>query len=79
MPISIEEFELEQHVTQETAIMLKDVDKARVVYEQSINNVYEECEAMLTMCETYDQKMNVLRSHGVIDDENRLCYNITTL
>ena len=53
----------------------KKFEELRLIYEENVKNLNKESEeilAMLSGCETYEQEMTILRSYGIVGEDNKL-------
>lgn len=62
------EYQFSQEILEE----MNKCDKDYRIQREKLSSLEHEIKAQLDICETYEQKMNVLKAYGVIDEQGKL-------
>lgn len=62
------EYQFSQEILEE----MNKCDKDYRIQREKLSSLEHEIKAQLDICETYEQKMNVLKAYGVVDEQGKL-------
>lgn len=62
----------EKVYTNEELIEIRKIREEQLQLEKDLENKMENAEAQLSICDTYEQKMEVLKAYGFIDDSGKI-------